>query len=70
MNGSFAAIDPPFLKTGEIQATRPATSDVILALPLNDTPPVTSTVNACSVGAGLITATVGLAWSAVRSEIA
>ena len=66
---SFAAIDPPFRKLGETQTTRPPTSEVTFTFPCRVTPPVRLTVSACSVGAGWITATVGLACSGARSEM-
>ena len=49
---SFAAIDPPFLKLGETHTTRPPTSEETLTFPCRVTPPVRSTLSACSVGAG------------------
>lgn len=63
-------IDPPFRKFGETQATRPSTSEVIFTLPWSVTPPVTSTVNACSVGAGLTTRTLGLMSASAMSDMA
>ena len=68
MNGSSAAIEPPFLKVGEIQAMRPPTSALTVALPSSVTAPVTSTVSACAPGAGRITATVGVPCSRTASE--
>ena len=49
---SFMAIDPPFRKLGETQTTRPPTSDETFTFPCSVTPPVRSTLKACSVGAG------------------
>ena len=49
---SCAASVPPFLNSGETHATRPVTSEVTVAFSDTRTEPVSSRVNACSVGMG------------------
>ena len=68
-NVSFASIEPPLPSFGETQATRPATSDLSLALSDRLTEPVSSTaVSACPVGVGSMTLTTGLVSSAESVE--
>ena len=45
MKVSFAVIEPPLLKPGETQATRPTTSDTMVAFSPRFTVPVNSTAN-------------------------
>ena len=44
-SGSFAATDPPLLKLGETQITRPVTSDTTVAFSSSLTAPVNLTVS-------------------------
>ena len=67
-NVSFASIEPPLLKLGETQATRPSTSDLSLALSDRLTEPVSSTVSDCPVRSGCMTLATGLVSSGDNAE--
>ena len=60
---SFAGIDPPLLKLGETQTTRPTTSETTVVFLSRVTVPVSLSVSACPVAAGLTMLTTGFAWA-------